>query len=259
MKIKKWNGSAWIQDYPEVNVSSIVATGTPSSTTFLRGDGTWATPTDVDTNNYLTGVSGSGNGTVTFTRQGLSNLTWDASHTHSISFFNSAITSNLDTLFGNGQFGFANTTTGRPEDYGQGINIVNTGTAYNGTDNWITQLAFGTAGSTSYFRTKVNTGAWTAWRKIWNDANDGAGSGLDADLLDGQHGSYFLDTSGSTQTKSGSLNVSATMTAGTATARMFTQSANGVPTNNLGGPTVTEMALFDEQFYNQTAFMILLN
>jgi hypothetical protein len=27
-------------------------------------------------------VSGSGNGTVTFTRQGLGNLTWDASHTH---------------------------------------------------------------------------------------------------------------------------------------------------------------------------------
>lgn len=44
MKLKKWNGSAWVQDYPEVNVSSIVATGTPSSSTFLRGDGTWSVP-----------------------------------------------------------------------------------------------------------------------------------------------------------------------------------------------------------------------
>lgn len=35
------------------------------------------------TNNYLTGVSGSGNGTVTFTRNGLGNLTWNASHSHS--------------------------------------------------------------------------------------------------------------------------------------------------------------------------------
>lgn len=44
MKIKKWNGSSWVQEYPEVNVSSIVATGTPSSSTFLRGDGQWASP-----------------------------------------------------------------------------------------------------------------------------------------------------------------------------------------------------------------------
>jgi hypothetical protein len=43
MKVKKWNGSAWVQDYPEVNVSSIVATGTPSSSTFLCGDGSWQT------------------------------------------------------------------------------------------------------------------------------------------------------------------------------------------------------------------------
>lgn len=31
---------------------------------------------------YLTGISGSGNGTVTLTRRGLGNLTWDASHNH---------------------------------------------------------------------------------------------------------------------------------------------------------------------------------
>lgn len=35
-----------------------------------------------DTNNYLTNVTGSGNGTVTFTRQGLVSLTWDATHSH---------------------------------------------------------------------------------------------------------------------------------------------------------------------------------
>lgn len=45
MKVRKWNGSSWVQDYPEVNVTSIVATGTPSTSTFLRGDGSWATPT----------------------------------------------------------------------------------------------------------------------------------------------------------------------------------------------------------------------
>jgi len=49
MKVKKWSGSAWVQEYPEVDVSAIVATGTPSSSTFLRGDGAWATPADDNT------------------------------------------------------------------------------------------------------------------------------------------------------------------------------------------------------------------
>lgn len=31
-----------------------------------------------------------------------------------------------------------------------------------------------------------------SWRTIWHDGNDGAGSGLDADLLDGKHDTYFL-------------------------------------------------------------------
>ncbi len=44
--LKKWNGSAWEEVYPETTVTQIVATGTPSSTTFLRGDGVWATPAD---------------------------------------------------------------------------------------------------------------------------------------------------------------------------------------------------------------------
>ena len=29
------------------------------------------------------------------------------------------------------------------------------------------------------------------WKDLWTSANDGSGSGLDADLLDGQHGSYY--------------------------------------------------------------------
>jgi hypothetical protein len=35
-----------------------------------------------------------------------------------------------------------------------------------------------------YFRTKVDVG-WQAWRRVWHAGNHGAGSGLDADLLDG--------------------------------------------------------------------------
>jgi hypothetical protein len=41
--IKKWNGSAWEETYPKTTAGNIVATGTPSASTFLRGDGAWAT------------------------------------------------------------------------------------------------------------------------------------------------------------------------------------------------------------------------
>jgi hypothetical protein len=64
MKVKKWSGSAWVQEYPEVDVDAIVATGTPSSSTFLRGDGAWATPStnsgDITAVTAGTGLSGGG-------------------------------------------------------------------------------------------------------------------------------------------------------------------------------------------------------
>jgi hypothetical protein len=41
---------------------------------------------------------------------------------------------------------------------------------------------------------------WAAWRKQWDSVNDGSGSGLDADLLDGQQGSYYYPKSGGTIT-----------------------------------------------------------
>jgi len=34
---------------------------------------------------------------------------------------------------------------------------------------------------------RCSAGSFTSWRKIWHDSNDGSGSGLDADLLDGYH------------------------------------------------------------------------
>ena len=44
----------------------------------------------------------------------------------------------------------------------------------------------------------VQSGATIAGNTIWHAGNDGASSGLDADLLDGQHGSYYLDNSNHT-------------------------------------------------------------
>ena len=44
---------------------------------------------------------------------------------------------------------------------------------------------------------QLSVGGWSMGAnkyKVWNESNDGAGSGLDADLLDGQQGSYYVNT-----------------------------------------------------------------
>ena len=46
-----------------------------------------------------------------------------------------------------------------------------------------------------YNRNNSNT-SFSAWARIWNTANDGSGSGLDADLLDGQQASAFMSSGG---------------------------------------------------------------
>jgi hypothetical protein len=50
-------------------------------------------------------------------------------------------------------------------------------------------LSFGTT-PTMKFRSASGTG-YGSWRTVWTDANDGSGSGLNADLLDGYHASSF--------------------------------------------------------------------
>jgi len=44
------------------------------------------------------------------------------------------------------------------------------------------------------------------WREVWTSTSDGANSGLDADLLDGQEGSYYLNYNNLTNTPSASAN-----------------------------------------------------
>ena len=60
----------------------------------------------------------------------------------------------------------------------------------------------GSGGSTTSDVLKLYSGNSASWRNntIWDAGNDGSGSGLDADLLDGQHGSYYLNYSNLTNT-----------------------------------------------------------
>ena len=48
---------------------------------------------------------------------------------------------------------------------------------------------------TNLWSRNINNNTYGAWTKKWDTANDGSGSGLDADLLDGQHASAFLGVS----------------------------------------------------------------
>jgi hypothetical protein len=61
---------------------------------------------------------------------------------------------------------------------------------HGNNDAGATQLGFIYGFNKSYIRSK-NNGVWTSWVKLWNAENDGSGSGLDADLLDGKHASDF--------------------------------------------------------------------
>jgi len=57
---------------------------------------------------------------------------------------------------------------------------------YTGGFGWARQVWGDMQGVETYTRyTGAGATGWTAWEKTWNSGNDGAGSGLDADLLDG--------------------------------------------------------------------------
>ncbi len=77
-------------------------------------------------------------------------------------------------------------------------------------------IPYSSSGEGPYYRTRYS-GAWSGWAEFWTSGNDGAGSGLDADLLDGSEGSVYLDntntqdlgTSGNTITLTNSPSITA--------------------------------------------------
>ena len=94
---------------------------------------------------------------------------------------------------------------------GSGYRSVLSISSYTSGSQW-TQLAFNyNAGVNApiYFRQNDYNGtSWGSWNQLWDSANDGSGSGLDADLLDGVQGSSFL-RSDTTDTASGFISLRA--------------------------------------------------
>lgn len=65
--------------------------------------------------------------------------------------------------------------------------------------SWVHQI-FGDYRTGSMAVRGRNNGTLTAWRTVWDSGNDGTGSTLDADLLDGQEGTYYLNYNNFTNT-----------------------------------------------------------
>ncbi len=71
---------------------------------------------------------------------------------------------------------------------------VPVGSAFKLTVNWVLDnkdyivQRFEAFNNEIYYRRSSNGGAtWDAWKRIWHSGNDGVGSGLDADTVDGHH------------------------------------------------------------------------
>ncbi len=105
------------------------------------------------------------------------------------------------------------------------------------TDNWETWT-----GRKTFSIDAVNGPLW-AGGKVWNAGNDGAGSGLDADLLDGQEGAYYRNASNinagtlAKERLPASIDASITGNAATASTLQTARTINSVSFN--GGANIT--------------------
>ena len=108
----------------------------------------------------------------------------------------------------------------------------------NDTNNYAMQLA-GSFFDQEFYVRKTNNSGVTAWSKLWHSTNDGAGSGLDADLLDG-YNSATAATANTSALRDGN---------GDLTNRYNFSSYNN-STDDTAGTTVTYvMAKFGDNYY----------
>lgn len=74
---------------------------------------------------------------------------------------------NMDTCYEVGRYNFNSSTVGRPANYGVVDVLVSSGGTYNGSSNWIWQIAYTTDSSTRiWIRNRVNAGSWNSWEEI---------------------------------------------------------------------------------------------
>lgn len=106
--------------------------------------------------------------------------------------FNLTTKDNISTRTDSGfwQTGNAQTGSGWPQSTGSWYHLI-TSTHANDSNYFSMQFAGDFYDSKALYYRATNGSGSASWSKVWHASNDGAGSGLDADLLDGQQGSYY--------------------------------------------------------------------
>jgi hypothetical protein len=135
---------------------------------------------------------------------------------------------------GHGQLYFGYCVTSKRDSSGGYSALL---TAYDNSNLWFT---YGQSNA-----------SYPVWRKIWHDGNDGTGSTLDADLLDGQQGSFYQDA--------GNLNAGVLLNnrlAATQGAYTIdpTIPATNAPHTTLGAATIGELAVSNAYSENKIQF-----
>ena len=172
------------------------------------GSGLDADLLDGQHGSYYASASSIGNGTLTITTSGSASGggTFSANQSGNTTINITATDTNTTYNFSGSSFtsrdsGNANTIDNSTSNM---VGYVNSSSAAGYSDggawvaayssSWVGQLFVNFRDGALATRGK-NNGTWQGWRKVWDNTNDGSGSGLDADLLDGQDGSYYAAAS----------------------------------------------------------------
>jgi len=119
----------------------------------------------------------------------------DGKHANGFAYSEVKQSIDLDTITQSGMYKIGEDNANMPSGVDQGQLLV-----IHGGGDTIVQIVADYNSDYIYWRSGNpsevgGSGSWGTWQKIWHEGNDGSGSGLDADLLDGQHASAFASSS----------------------------------------------------------------
>ena len=170
---------------------------------------------------WTSGNDGSGSGLDADTLDGLDSgsfLRSDTSDTASANIYfpstfsaEAAVQDNITnrTKSGFWQTASATTAEGWPETTNNWYHLLSS-THSNTSNYYAMQFAGSFSNNNLFYRSTGGSGS-TAWVRLWHSGNDGTGSGLDADTVDGIHASSFFQANNALSATTGAFSGNVTM------------------------------------------------